>query len=712
VKDSEKIDGKLHQKNYKQASRRMHSLSNLITAATTLAFLQNILQMTHEQSVAFVNGVDPVELADALETNGANPIFVFSLAFIYIRAGATRMFPQRLVELVYDAVFRQAGGTEEFLEALNDEFSADKKNVFRSLWGLCESATSEDLTSFLNQRNSSPLILFYWLHLAVRGEKQIAKELFQILARIAQQNIKPNPKVSYADVIQAILVNQTYLLFHETNGVFAVILEKGFIGNILNIFEIPWNFTTIAELLLVRNFLKKRPIDASWLLQEDYMSEGCSRRLIGTVMNLADLLDSSGRLTEAMLLLPANFARICEFVHLSDHHHLEHIFRTNQVLFDAHVISGRYAISNVLYFFMNLHLRRNPDLFSRILGALKTYGDKLLPEDLNAMKSALAHFHEDRKAEATIFAAFMCIDRPEPIHCLKDHIAVLKAILNRNGAHMLQVVGCKPPKLQEIVCALRSVLPDFLLNAQILCVNEISFLPVVNLQPVSQSVVAFLQPHALAGSFPCMLQLLMTSTKLDQFVDRIQPVMSFIGAQVDLVGPNDVHFQLNLVEMFNILHAWFCKFNIKMLVFNNQICALFTNPIVLDAFVADQRFAEQTRGLRNECEIARMRQECQAHCAQHGTTMAEAQRALGHVVFECSICTELSTPDFTTIFQCAHCLCTGCAEQIKNCPTCRARITHRTQADSLEIRFRQDPAPQASRQPAEDSAQKRQRQEE
>jgi len=709
VKVSEKIDGKLHQKNYKQASRRMHSLSDLIAAATTLAFLQSILQMSREESVAFVNGVDPDELADALQNHGENPFFVFSLAIIYIRAGATRTFPKRLVELVYDAVLRQSEGNQEFLGALNQTFSEGKQTVVRSLWGLCESATSEDLRSFLNQRNSSPLTLSYWLHLAVRGEKQIAKELFQILARIAQQNIMPNAKMSYADVIQAILDNQTYFLFHETNGVFSVILDKGFIGNILNLFEIPWVFT-FKELKFVRKFLQKRPINASWLLQEDYMSEDCSRRLIGTVMNLANLLNSSGRLTKATLLLPENFARIGEFVHLSDHHHLEHIFRTNQVLFDAHVIPGRYAISNVLYFFMNLHLRRNPDLFSRILGALKTYGDKLLPEDLNAMKSALAHFHEDRKAEATIFAAFKCINRPEPIHCLKDHIAVIKAILNRNGAHMLQVVGCKPPKLQEIVCALRSVLPDFLLNAQILCVNEISFLPVVNLQPVSQSVVAFLQPHALAGSFPCMLQLLMTSTNLDQFVDRMQPVMSFIGAQVDLDGPNDVQYQLNLAEMFNILHACFTNLDIKMLHFNNQICALFTNPIVLDAFVADQRFAEQTRGLRNDREIARMRQECQAHCAQHGTTMAEAQRALGHVVFECSICTALSILQFTTVFQCGHSFCTGCAEQIPICSTCRAPITHRTQADSLGIRLRQDPAPQAFGQSSEDPAQKRQRQ--
>jgi hypothetical protein len=713
VKASEKIDGKFHQNIYKNASRRMLSLSDLF-AAINLAFIQTILGMNNDQCIEFVNRIAPDELADALQTHAANPFFVFSLAIIYIRAGATRTFPQRLAELVYDAVFRQAEGTQDFLTDLNNAFSADKKKVSRFLWGLYESASPDDLKSFLTAKNSSPLILFYWILLAVRGEKQIVKELFQILARIAQQNIKPNPKVSYADVIQALLNNQEYFLFHETNGVFAVILEKGFVGNILNLFEVPWNFTE-EHLSHVMNFFRQRPIDASWLLRTDYMSEKCSRFLIGTVMNLAALLDSSGRLTVATLLLPANFARIGEFVNLSDHDHLAYIFRRNHVLFDTHVIPGKYARSFVLNFFMNLHLRRNPELFSRMLNALKTYGSKLSPEDLNAMKSAIQQIHHTRQAEAAIFAAFMCIDRPEEIPCLKNHIAVLKTIFMviGNPIHTLCVRDCDPTKLQEIVCALRSVLPDFLLNARMLFVNGISFLPVVNLQPASPTVNAFLQAHALAGSFSCMLQLLMVSDNLDQFVDRMPPVMSFIGAQVDQVGPNDVQYQLNLAEMFKILHACFCKFDVKMLFFNNQVGALFTNPVVLDAFVADPRFAEQTRGLRNDREVVRMRRECQAYCVQHGTTMSDAQLALGYVVFGgCPICTELSTPPFTTILQCGHSFCTGCAEQIKNCSTCRAKITHRTQADSLGIRFRPDPAPQESGQPAEDPAQKRQRQEE
>lgn len=683
----------------------MRNLSDLIASATTLAFLQSILLMSPEKFVEFVNRIHPDELAHALQTHDENPFFVFSLAIIYIRAGATKAFPQRLAELVYDAVFRQEDGTQDFLAVLNEAFSADNKKVSRYLWGLCESTTSEDLKSFLTTKNSSPLILFYWLHLAVIGEKQIAKELFQILVRITQQNIKPNPKVSYVDVVQALIANKSYFLFHEHNGVFAVIIEKGFIGNILNLFEVPWNFT-FDQLTLVRNFLKKRPINASWLLGPAYMSEDCSRFLIGTVMNLVDLLDPSGRLTLATLLLPVNFARISEFVHLSDHHHLEHIFRTNQFLFDMHVIPGKYAISFVLHFFMNLHLRRNPELFSRMLGALKTYGDKLLPEDLKAFKSSIEKtFFETRQMEASIFAAFMCIDREEPIHYLSDYIILLRTIINRAGAHTLHVELSSPSRLQEIVSVLRSVLPDFVLDAQILSVNETNFLPVVNLDPTSQPVIEFLQAQVL--SFPCMLQLLMLSTNFDEFINRLGPILDFIGTQFNQVGQNDVQYQLNLAEMFNILHAIFINFKLKMHAFNDSIKTLLTNSVVLDAFVSDPRFTNLTRGLRNDLKIAQMRQECQAYCTENGTTMAEAQRALGYIVFEeCAVCIDLSIPEFTTIFQCGHFLCTGCAEQISNCPTCRAKITCRTQADSIGMRFRPDPDPQFSEEPTP----KRQRQ--
>jgi hypothetical protein len=683
----------------------MTSLSDLIAAATATNLDANPDAIIAEiwQCVDFINGLVHDELASALQTHGGNPYFVFLLATIYVRAGATRSFPKVLAELVYEAVFSQKEGYQQFLQVLNRSFIANKQTVVRSLWGLCDGASHKDLESFVKPTNSSPLMLFYWLQLAVRENKHVVKEMFQILGRIAQQNMTPNPKVNYTDVVRAIRDNHTYFLFHETNGVFAVILEKGYVGNLLNLFEVDWTFT-MAELTLVRNFIRKRPINASWLLRTDYMSAECSRRLIEYVMNLPDLLDPSGRLTDAALLLPANVARIAEFVYFSDHFHLQAILSVNQFVFDTIVIPGKYTIYDVLYFFMNLHLRRNPNLFSRMLVALKTYGNKLLPEDLKEIIRAIKNFHEDRQMEASIFAAFMCIDRPEAIPCLQDHILLLRALFNRSGAHTLQVTPSSAVNLQEIVYALRNFFPDFLLNTQVLSVNQMSFLPVVQVEPVSQAVVAFLQ--AQPNSFFCLLQLLMLSNTLDELWANMIPVMAFIGQQAATCPPNDVQFQLNLVEMFNILHACFCKFNVKMQHFSDHVYPLLPknpNNSVFEAFIADARFQDLTRGVHDERKVAQMEEACSEYCTLHRTTLEDAQRKLGCVLFFCCICTSKITPDFLTILDCGHAMCTSCTENLRspNCPNCRAQITKRMRP-SFEIRFRKDP---------EESSEKRQRHE-
>ena len=705
----------------------MLSFSDLIAAANsansaansamnideaTAAIISEILQMTREQCVDFINGLVHDDLASALQTHGGNPYFVFLLATIYVRAGATRSFPKILAELVYDAVFLQKEGTREFLEVLNQSFQDDWRKVARYLWGLCENVKPFQMTSFLKSKNSSPLMLFYWLQLAVRGNKQIVKELFQIFGRIAEQNMKQNPKVDYSDVVRVLLANQRYFLFHETNGVFAVILEKGYVGNLLNLFEVEWDFTMAeltlvreAELTLVRDFLRKRPINASWLLRDDYMSVDCSRRLIGYVMNLPDLLNPSGRLTDLALLLTTFAGRIAEFVYFSDHFHLQQILSVNQFVFDTIVVPGKYSVYDVLYFFMNLHLRRNPALFSRMLGALKTYGNKLLPEDLKEIQRAIMHFDEVRQMEASIFAAFMCIERQETIHCVQDHILLLKAILGRNDAHALQVTPSSEVKLQEVVCALRINLPDFLLNAKVSSVNRRSFLPVVQVEPVSQPVVAFLQSHPT--SFFCLLQLLMLSNTLDELWANMTPVMEFIGQQAATCPPNDVQFQLNLVEMFHILHACFCKHDIKMQHFSDQVYPLLPknpNNSVFEAFIADARFQNLTCGIHDERKVAQMEEACKDHCTQHGATPEDAQRAIGCVLFSCCVCTCKFTQTFMSIFDCGHAICTGCTGNLRSphCPNCRANITKRTRP-SFEIRFRKDPED-----PSEQSAKKRQ----
>lgn len=421
-------------------------------------------------------------------------------------------------------------------------------------------------------------------------------------------------------------------------------------------------------------------------------------------MNLADLLDPSGRLTDAALLHPANVDRIAEFVYFSDHFHLEEILRVNQFVFDKIVIPGKYTIHNVLYFFMNLHMRRNPNLFSKMLVALKTYGNKLLPGDLKEISRAIKNFPKERQQEASIFAAFMCIDRPEEIHCLQDHILLLRAILSRNGAHVLQVTPSSEVNLQEVVCTLRRFVPDYLLNIQVLSVNQMSFLPVVQVEPVSDAVVKFLQAHRI--SFFCSLQLLMVSNTLDELWANMIPVMEFIGQQADTCPPNDVQFQLNLVEMFYILHACFCKFNVKMNHFSDHVYSLLPknpNNSVFEAFIADARFQELTRGVHDERKVAQMEKKCADYRTLHGTTMDHAQRVLGCVLFSCCVCTSNITQDFMAILDCGHAICKGCAGKLAspNCPNCRVNITKRTRL-SFEIRFRKDP---------EDSSEKRQRHE-
>ena len=689
----------------------MSRLSDFIAAANAAnpaAATANFLQMTREECVNFINGLVHDELANYLQIHGGKPYVASLLATIYVRARATKSFPKILKELVYEAVFLQKEGTREFLDVLNQSFQDDWRKVARYLWGLCENVKPFQLTSFLKSKNSSPLMLFNWLQLAVRGNKQVVNELFQILGRIAQQNMTPNPNVDYNDVVRVLIANQPYFLFHESNGVFAVILKKGNVGNLLNLFEVEWNFT-MDELTLVRNFLRKRPINASWLLQTDYMSAECSRRLIGYVMNLPDLLDSSKRITEAKLLLPANAAKIAEFVYFSEDHHLEAIIRVNQFVFDTIVVPGKYSVYDVLNFFMNL-LRRNPALFSRMLGALKTYGNKLLPEDIKCIQKSIKNFDSTRQTEASIFAAFMCIDRPEAISCLQDHILLLRAILSRNSAHELQVTPSSEVNLQEVVCALRHFFPDFLLNAQILYVNQMSFLPVVQVEPVSQAVVAFLQ--AQPTSFFCLLQLLMLSNTFDELWANMIPVMDFIGQQADTFPPNDVQFQLNLTEMFHILHACFCKLDVKIQHFGDNVYPLLPkNPdnSVFEAFIADSRFQDLTRGIHDERKVAQMEQACKDHCTQHGTTLEEAQRAIGCVLFNCCVCTIKITQDFITIFGCGHAICTSCAGNIlsEQCPNCRLKITKRIRP-SFEIRFRKDPEDHSEQ--SSESAEKRQRQ--
>lgn len=673
-------------------------ISDFFASATTLAFLQIILRMTREQCVAFVNSLDTNELASALETHGGNHFFIFSLGIIYIRAKAIKSFPIHLAELLSHHVHHISQGSQEFLQFLNQVFEENRENLPRSLWGMCANASPSDLTSFLKNRNSSPLLVFHWLQMVIRERKQIVKEFFQILERI-----KKDP-TGFEDVIRILIANKSQLLFHDKIGCIAVIIDTGVVFNLLLLFEINWDFT-FAELALVRNFLTRRPINASFLTgPPGYMSAQCSFYLIGQIMNLPRLLDATGRLTEAVLLQPANVASIHEYVYFTDHH-LEIIFR-NQILFNTILIPGKYSIADVFIFFHNIFLMKHPELFSRMMDALKEYGNKLTVEDIKSLPQVLRKISSDRRDAAYFWLAFMCIERKEIIRCLNDHIVLLRAILNRGSAKIINVTPSSPATFHEIVRKLRECLPDFVLNLMAHLVmwktgqtpHAAQLLPVIQNEPASGAVMAFLRANS--HELPYMLQLLMLSNTINELWVNMAPVMEYAGLQAQQAPPNDADFVIMREEIFFIFDEVFKKFSIKMTHFNEHIYALLPkDPSIFDAFIHDQRFEDLVRGIHDDLKVSKLEAQCNAHLATMppGSTLADAQHALGVILLNCKICMSRTTPGFSCMFPCGHTTCRGCFERIKRqlpvvCPDCRAKIPFCVSMDTLGIRFRQQPA--------------------
>ena len=642
-------------------------ISDFIASATTPAFLLNILQMTQEQCVAFVNSLD-------------------------------KSFPIHLAELLSHHVHHTSQGSQEFLQVLNQVFEENRENLPRSLWGMCANASPSDLTSFLKNRNSSPLLVFHWLQMAIRERKQIVKELFQILERI-----KKDP-TGLEDVIRILLANKSQLLFHDKIGCIAVIIDTGVVFNLLLLFEINWDFT-FAELALVRIFLRNRPINASFLTgPPGYMSAQCSRYLIGQIMNLPRLLDATGRLTEAVLLQPANVASIHEYVYFTDHH-LEIIFRNNQILFNTILIPGKYSIADVFIFFHNIFLMKHPELFSRMMDALKEYGNKLTADNIKSLPQVLRKISSDRRDAAHFWLAFMCIERKEMISCLNDHIVLLRAILNRGSAQIINVTPSSPATFHEIVRKLRECLPDFVLNMMAHLVmwktgqtpHAAQLLPVIQNEPASGAVMAFLRANS--HELPYMLQLLMLSN-IDELWVKMEPVMEYAGLRAQQAPPNDADFVIMREEIFRIFKEVFKKFSIKMTDFNEHIYALLPkDPSIFDAFIHDQRFEDLVRGIHDDLKVSELEAQCNAHIVTMpaGSTLADAQHELGVILLNCKICTSRTTLGFSCMFPCGHTTCRGCFERIKMqlpvvCPDCRAKIPFCVSMDTLGIRFRQQPA--------------------
>ena len=679
--------------------------SDLI-AAPTLAFLLSILQMTPEECVAFVNALDGNDLTESLQTHGENPIFIFSLGLIYLKAKATRSFPMRLAELIYYHVYHRSQGSHEFLQFLNTSFEENQNSYprslwGRSLWGLCESCSSKDVESFLKPRNSSPLLVFYWLQMAIQKQKPIVKEFFQILERI-----KKNPLI-FDDVKQLMVANKSQLLFHVNIGCIAVIIDTGVVFNLLHLFEINWNLTS-AELELLRNFLKKRPISANFLVDPQYMTAECSRYLIGEVMDFADLLDASGRLTESVLLLPVNLKdkQIAEFVYLSDDD-LATVFRVNHYVFNHILIPGKYSFYKVLFFFNNLTYS-NQELFSRIRDALKEYGNKLTPQDIKLIPNVLKSMSDDIRDAAHFFLAFMCIERKENIGCLNDHIMLLKALLNRGTQQIIEVVPSSPANFPEIIRKLRACLPDFVLNLMCLEIRTpiaVQLLPVLQTDKQhSGAVHAFLELNTQNGSFACFLQLLMLSQTLRQLWSNMERVMEYIEHQAG-------DFTMMQSELFHILDELFNKrFKVGLPHFNDHIYGLLPkqpeNNSIFDAFVADQRFHHLARGVHDERKSVECKKKCEEHLRTmpHGSTLDDAQRALGIILFECPVCKSYVTKAFTTIIGCGHAFCTSCIKKLDECSICRKKIgSHRFECSDLNIRYKQKPDELSSSQPLKKS---------
>ena len=702
----EKIDGKTYQKNYKNAKRRM-LISDLI-AATTLAFMLNILQKTPEQCVAFVNTLDAKQLVSALEEHGGNSLFIFSLGIIYIKAKATRSFPMRLAELLSHHVHHASQGSQEFLQVLNEAFDKNKDNFPRFLWGMCSNVSPKEIESFLKMRNSTPLMIFHWLQMAIREQKQIVKEFFQILERI-----KKDP-THFEDVIRTLIANKTQLIFNFKIGCIAVAIDTGVVFNLLLLFEINWDFT-FAELSLIRNFLRKRPINASFLTgPSGYMSEKCSRYLIGDIMNLPGLIDASGRLTEGVLLLPANVARIAEYVYFIDNQ-LGSIFQNSHHLFNTILIPEKYSIADVFIFFHNIHIMGNSELFSRMIYALKEYGNKLNTGDLKSLPQVLRKISDDRRDAAYFWLAFMCIDRQEPIGCLNDHIILLRAILNRDSSQ-IQVEPFFPTNFPNIVRKLRECLPDFVLNMMAHCVTWktgqtqhcAQLLPVIQTELASDSVMIFIKDNS--HELPYMLQLLMLSKTIAEIWVNMAPVMEYVGIQAQQLPSNDISFMVMREEIFQILQEIFKRFAIEITDFTEKISALLPNHptnSIQYAFIHDQRFENLTRGIHDDLKVSEMEIQCQTHLATMppGSTLTDAQRELNVVLFDCSICISRNTPNFSFMFPCGHTSCCGCFEQLKRqqkkivCPICRADITFCVKMDNLGLRFKK-PARQPAGQPA------------
>jgi hypothetical protein len=666
------------------------NLENLISAVNTPDWEEKLKELTYKQSFDFINQTERKNVNLALEIENENSKFIFAIGAIYIKAKSTRSFPLYLAELIYKHVFQDGQGHQLFLEILNQHFHESKKEVVRFMWGLCQDINNTDIASFLKQRNSSAIIVLYWLKMANYSTKYI----FNILERIQKKSDNNE------DIINFLISKKTELLFNTINGFF-MSQEKKSIYHLSLLFDIDWQFT-FGELEQIRNFLRSHPINSSFL---HYCSIEFSKNFIGTVLNLRSYIDKNS------LIIPYNVQQIHEFVYYG-HDELESIFRNNEFVFDNLLSPKRYYISDVFIFFHNLFLRRT-FAFSRFTTALKTYGEKLSEENIAEIPIFIENMDSSRRDDFKVWLALMCISRTETISVIQDYINVLKALFSpRMFGHATSISPYSPSTIYEVIDNIRKSLPDFILNTELLIVrwsiddNYFSkpLLPVVNLEEISiridnsiRSRINFLNIHHPFNIddrkvllFPCKLQLLMLSRTKDELFSNLKYVLEHIGEE----SSND------LEEMFFIMENIFKRLKISMDDFYNIYELLPKHPSndISEAFINDPRFSYLLTNFLEERKVKQLEQKCREHLTTmtDDSKITDAQSELGIILMNCSICMANNTSEFTDLLvPCGHTFCHSCSLKLETCPNCRVKIDYRLPLKNFNIRIRKEPEVQA-----------------
>jgi hypothetical protein len=679
------------------------NLDYIISAVRNPDWEQELKQISHEESVEFINQTDKVTMNLAFEQENENSLFIFAIGAIYVKAkyvfvnqfSQIQCFPLYLAELIYKHVFQAGQGHQLFLEILNQQFGESKNNVTRFMWGLCNHISNADIASFLKQKNSSAIIVLYWLKMYCHSTKHI----FRIMERIQMNSI------NYEDIINFLISKKSELLFHYTNGFFAKPEKKSFYTFSL-LFEIDWQFT-FGELEQIRNFLRKHPINISFLLN---CSIDFSKNFIGNILNLSNCLDENYKLRKDLLIY--NVGQIHEFIYFS-HDVLERIFHMYQSEFDNLLVPERYDISDVFIFFHNLFLHRS-FAFSRLTTALKTYGEKLSEENIAEIPNIIQKMDSSRRDDFKVWLALMCISRTETISVIQDYINILKELfIPRIFGNTISISPFSPSTIYEVIDNIRKSLPDFILNTELLIVRwwsidekyfAKSLLPVLQLEEKSISIDSGIRshinylnlPHPFIAHerkislFPCKLQLLMLSRTKDELFSNLKDVLGHIGEESIKASSND------LEEMFFIMENIFKRLKISIDDFYNIYELMPKHPSndISEAFINDPRFSYLLANFLEERKVKQLEQKCREHLATKldSSKITDAQSELGIILMNCSVCMANNTSEFTDLLvPCGHTFCQSCSQKLVNCPNCRVKIDYRLPLKNFNIRIRKEP---------------------